>query len=199
MDETRSEEITDVREHGSALSREAPPVDRVATKSWRIENEGPFAQRAQTATAATLLETLQAGQLPSGAEFVEFFRQTKRVWLIAGALVIGLIAAVNVMARVAEWARNNRVKRQEEAVASVTPEHLIARCGKATEDITKEVFPVVLRTMTYQRGGEKLVLAFSRTDEEKSNWVFLTMEDQKKSYDTTEAKIAALPCIDSKK
>jgi len=60
----------------------------------------------------------------------------------------------------------------------------------------------LMRTISYHpRGGEKLVISFSRTAEEKSDWVFLSMqnEDGAASYDTPEAKIAALPCLDSKK
>jgi hypothetical protein len=45
------------------------------------------------------------------------------------------------------------------------------------------------------------VVAFSRTAEEKSDWVFLSMKDevQTRSYDTPDAKAAALPCLNSKK
>jgi hypothetical protein len=59
-----------------------------------------------------------------------------------------------------------------------------------------------MRTLTYQpRGGEKLVISFSRTAEEQSDWVFLSMQDgdSAASFDTPEAKIAALPCLESKK
>jgi hypothetical protein len=79
---------------------------------------------------------------------------------------------------------------------------LITRCGQPAEDVTKEVYPILMRTMNYQSKAEgKLVFAFSRTAEEKSDWVFLSMKDEieTKTYDTPEAKIAALPCLDSKK
>ena len=64
------------------------------------------------------------------------------------------------------------------------------------------MYPLVLRTMSYPHGeNEKIVFAFSRTAEEKSDWVFLSMKDQNgaRSYDTPQAKIAALPCLDAKK
>jgi hypothetical protein len=46
-----------------------------------------------------------------------------------------------------------------------------------------------------------LVISFSRTAEEKSDWVFLSMQNENgtATYDTPEAKIAALPCLDSNK
>jgi len=56
--------------------------------------------------------------------------------------------------------------------------------------------------MSYQpRENEKVVFQFSRTAEEKSDWVFLSMKDESgaRSYDTPETKIVALPCLDSKK
>jgi len=79
---------------------------------------------------------------------------------------------------------------------------LTARCGPPTEDVTKEMYPVVLRTMSYQRGeNEKIVFEFSRTAEAKSDWFFVSMKDQSgtRSFETPEAKIAALPCLDSMK
>jgi hypothetical protein len=90
-------------------------------------------------------------------------------------------------------------KRRGEAILEVIPENLIARCGPPAEDVTKEMYPMVLRTMSYQRGGnEKIVFEFSRTAEAKSDWVFLSMKDQSgtRSYETPEAKIAALACLD---
>jgi hypothetical protein len=80
------------------------------------------------------------------------------------------------------------------------PENLIARCGPPAEDVSKEMYPVMLRTMSYQRGdNERIVFEFSRTAEAKSDWVFLSMKDQSgtRSFETPEAKIAALPCLDS--
>jgi hypothetical protein len=135
-------------------------------------------------------------------EFSAFLKHTKRVWLMGAGIIIAAVALVNLTARAAEWAKNARERRQLHAVATLTPDHLLARCGAAAEDMSKEVFPVVMRTITYQRGGqEKLVISFSRTAEEKSDWVFLSMQNENGAVieDTPEAKIAALPCLDSKK
>jgi len=87
-------------------------------------------------------------------------------------------------------------------MATLTPESLFARCGPAAQDETKEVYPVLLRTLRYQpRGGETLVMSFSRTAEEKSDWVFLSMQNENGAAidSTPEARIAALPCLESKK
>jgi hypothetical protein len=135
-------------------------------------------------------------------EFVEFLKRTRRVWLIVAGAIFGLMAVVTAVERVTEWARNSRERRHEQAVASVTPESLVARCGQPGEDVTKDMYPILMRTMRYPSGrNEAFVFAFSRTAEEKSDWVFLSMKDESGvgSYDTPDAKIAAMSCLGSKK
>ena len=121
--------------------------------------------------------------------------------LTAAGAVFGLIALLVSVERTAAWYRDVRERRHELAVNTVTPERLIARCGAAEQDVSKAVYPILLRTMSYpSRGNRALSLAFSRTAEERSDWVFLSMKDENgSSYDTADAKIAALPCLDSAK
>lgn len=112
------------------------------------------------------------------------------------------MVVVNLVERMSEWARYARERRHEQAVASVTPDRLIARCGQAVEDVTRGLYPILIRTIRYERkGNEKVVLVFTRTAEEKSDWVFLSMKDESgaRTFDTAEAEIAALPCMDSNK
>ena len=159
--------------------------------------------RAGQASGIAGLRELASTNLPTSlAEILGFLKRTKRVWLMTAGIVIGVAALANLSARAAEWAKNARERRQLHAMATLTPEHLYARCGAAVVDETKVIYPVLMRTISYHpRGGEKLVISFSRTAEEKSDWVFLSMqnEDGAASYDTPEAKIAALPCLDSTK
>jgi hypothetical protein len=159
--------------------------------------------RAGQAPGIAGLRELAGTNLPTSlAEILAFLKRTKRVWLMTAGIVIGVAALANLSARAAEWAKNARERRQLHAMATLTPEHLYARCGAAVVDETKVIYPVLMRTISYHpRGGEKLVISFSRTAEEKSDWVFLSMqnEDGAASYDTPEAKIAALPCLDSNK
>jgi len=136
------------------------------------------------------------------AELVAFLKRTRRLWLTATGAVFGMIALVTVVESLVEWSRNARERRHELAVATVTPDRLIARCGEAAQDVTKQVEPILMRTMSYHaRGDQSLVLAFSRTAEENSDWVFLSMSDERTSasFDSPDAKIAALPCLDSAK
>jgi len=48
-------------------------------------------------------------------------------------------ALLNLTARAAEWAKNSRERRQLHAMATLTPDHLFARCGAAVRDDIKVV------------------------------------------------------------
>jgi hypothetical protein len=199
MDETKPKE--------NAYSGERAPVAPVSapaevTAPALPPQNAAAPQQPHTSDIAGLLGVAKNSFPISLAEFSAFLKRTKRVWLMAAGTIIGVMALVNLSARAAEWAKNARERRQLHAMATLTPESLFARCGAAAEDVTKEVYPVVMRTVSYQpRGKERLVMAFSRTAEEQSDWVFLSMQNENGAgiYDTPEAKIAALPCLDSKK
>jgi hypothetical protein len=200
MDETKPKEPT---YSGEQTKITGPDSLRSPTATTEFSGAEKTASKqmetAQKMVVPEIRQTLAAGTIE---EFADFLKRTKWVWLgIAGA-IFGVMTVVTVMTRMAERAKAAREKRQEQAVLDVMPEKLIARCGPPAEDVTKEMYPVVLRTMTYQRGeNEKIMFEFSRTAEEKSDWVFLSMKDQSgaRNFETTEAKIAALPCLESKK
>lgn len=134
-------------------------------------------------------------------DFVEFLKQTKRVWLMVVAAIVGLILLVTLAQRGFEWFSKSRERKHEQAVASVTPEHLLARCGQPAEDTTRNLYPILMRTMIYQISrSEAFTFEFSRTAEEQSDWVFLSMKDATgKSYETAEDKVAAMSCLNSRK
>jgi hypothetical protein len=200
--------MDEMKPKGSAYSGERAPVAPVTSpaetmaQALPVENAATSRQPGQTPGIGGLQEAAKANLSSWLAEVLAFVVRTKRVWLMAAGILIGAAALVNLTARAAEWAKNARERRQLHAMATLTPERLFARCGAAAEDVTKEVYPVVMRTVSYQpRGGEKVIMSFSRTAEEQSDWVFLSMQDGNGAaiYDSPEAKIAALPCLDSKK
>ena len=159
-------------------------------------------KQTQTAQKVVAPETSQTGGAGTMLEYAEFLKRTKRVWLIVAGAIFGMMLVVTIVTRMSKWARNAREKRQDQVVLEMMPENLTARCGPAAEDVTKEMYPLVLRTMSYQRGeNEKIVFEFSRMAEAKSDWVFVSMKDQSgtRSFETPEAKIAVLPCLDSMK
>jgi hypothetical protein len=200
MDEIKPKETAYSGEATSVAPVSAPA--EMSAHALPAGNAGASQQGGQTSGIAGLVEFASTNLPTSLAEFSAFLKHTKRVWLMAAGIIIGVGALVNLSARGAEWAKNARERRQLHAMATLTPEHLYARCGAAVVDETKVVYPVLMRTISYHpHGGEKLLISFSRTAEEKSDWVFLSMqnEDGAASYDTPEAKIAALPCLDSSK
>lgn len=138
-----------------------------------------------------------AGASPAH-DFVAFLNRTKHVWLMVVGAIVGLILVITLLQRGFEWFSGSRERRHEQAIASLTPEHLLARCGQPVEDVTREVYPVLMRIMTY-RGSETHIFEFSRTAEENSDWVFLSMKDgNAKSYETPEQKVAAMSCLNSR-
>ena len=193
MDETKQRE--------PASAQTPPDVAKGAASFW-TEPAQQFSRLIREARFSALLENARNLRHLSLGELPGFLKRTWRLWVIAAGVFLAVMAIGTLAQRVAQWAWNARERRHETAVATVTPDRLIARCGEAAQDVTKEVFPIVMRTMSYQASGnQKLVLAFSRTAEEKSDWVFLSMNDEggAASYDTPDAKIAALPCLNSRK
>jgi len=196
----KPKEHTYSRDRLETASIQAPAEATHAPESPQAESIAQ--QSALKMQVADLAQSVRSSWPSSFADLPQFVKRTKRVWLTLAGAVAGLIALTLLAQNGSEWLRNRRERRQERAIATVTPEHLIARCGQAAQDETKEIYPIVMRTMSYQRGGdEKLVMAFSRTAEEKSDWVFLSMQDANgaQSYSTPQEKIAALPCLDSRK
>jgi hypothetical protein len=186
----------------TTTTAEPPATGRPVDSPKQVEKapKAGFAEPAKTGEAPTTVR--KAGGEATLAGFAEFLKRTGPVWLIAVGAIFGLMAVVTIQKRMAESARIAREKRHEEAAATVTPDRLTARCGQPVEDLTKDMYPIVTRTMVYRGSeNEKIVLAFSKTAEENSEWVFLSMKDERgaRSFDTPEAKIAALPCLDEKK
>lgn len=134
-------------------------------------------------------------------DFVDFLNQTKRLWLMVVGAIVGLILLVTFAQRGFEWFSKSRERKHEQAVASVTPEHLLARCGQPAEDTTRNLYPILMRTMIYQISrNEAYTFEFSRTAEEQSDWVFLSMKDATgKNYESAEEKVAAMSCLNSAK
>lgn len=225
MDENKPKETAYTRERIKLATMEGPPVAKEEVVSPSEESVDAAAAAESQAEAREIAKSLagQAGEespKPSRyapvtispemakrestpvTEFVEFLKQTKRVWLIVVGAIFGLFVVVTLVNRASQWAANSRERRHEQAVASVTPERLITRCGQPAEDVTNNAYPILMRTMTYPIGrNEGYVFEFSRTAEEKSDWVFLSMKDASgaKSYDTPDAQIAAMSCLDSRK
>lgn len=199
MDPTQADHSSSAERTAAVIAeRQAEAKEIAESLAGKRTAESPKHSRY---SPVTVLPGSTSGESFSVAEFVGFLKRTKRVWLMA----VGTIAALIVLATVAErgyaWFSEKRERRQEHAVATVTPEHLRARCGQPLEDTTKSVYPILMRTMTYQMSrNETYIFDFSRTAEENSDWVFLSMKDSNgKSYETAEEKVSAMSCLNSRK
>jgi hypothetical protein len=200
MNETKQNELAYSGERVETTRVETPP--EVTKPLERSENQqtGQFSKQTQVAALRAWPQPARTGAHPSLPNVTRFLKQTKHVWLSAAGTILALMAVVTLATRASEWARNAHERRQEHAVATLTPDALIARCGQPPADVSWEVYPILMRAITYQpASGKKVVVAFSRTAEEKSDWVFLSMKDESgvRSYDTSETRTAALPCLDS--
>jgi hypothetical protein len=122
-----------------------------------------------------------------------------RLLIILG-LVMGVIV-VWVLIVAPGWLKQRRENRQFIAVNNLTPDRLVARCGTPLGDDTKNLYPIIARDMSYESSGGKIVFKFSRTAEESSDWVFMSMQDSQgnSNYESPGEKVSALPCLDSRK
>ena len=122
-----------------------------------------------------------------------------RIWIALG-FVSGVIVLRGLIL-LPGWVKERRENRQFIAVNNLTPDRLVARCGQPIEDQTKNIFPIIARDMSYRASNSTVILKFSRTAEESSEWVFASMENASgnTNYETPESKVSALPCLDSRK
>src|SRR5215467_9995855 len=98
-----------------------------------------------------------------------------RIWIALG-FVSGVIVLRGLIL-LPGWVKERRENRQFIAVNNLTPDRLVARCGQPIEDQTKNIFPIIARDMSYRASNSTVILKFSRTAEESSEWVFASMEN----------------------
>ena len=126
---------------------------------------------------------------------------SERTWLIAATVFVAL-ATLLIFSFTSRRNRAVQEKSAERIVDSLTPEAVLAGCGQPLEDVTKDLYPMIMRTMSYKPSGAgSVVLAFSRTSEENSQWIFLSMKNGSGTikYETPDMQMAALPCLRSRK
>ncbi|HEY6265092.1 MAG TPA: hypothetical protein VIW93_09830 [Candidatus Acidoferrum sp.] len=188
------DDIGEARTSQPAESSDAMEITRLGE-----DREAGTAQPADSPELAESKEPAGSVALAGARKTAKFpfeLKITQQTRLIAAMLFIGLVAVL-IFSRATGSNKAAGEGREERTVASLTPESLIAKCGQAAEDVTKDLYPMIKRTMSYKSGGKgTLTLEFSRTAEEKSEWVFLSMSDENgATYDTPEMQMAAMPCL----
>lgn len=125
----------------------------------------------------------------------------KRQILIAVGCLAAMIG-IRVLIAAPGWFKQRRDNRQFIAVNNLTPERLIARCGAPVGDETRNLYPIIARDLTYKSEARgTVVFKFSKTAEESSDWVFMSMQDSNdgREYGSPGEKISAFSCLDSSK
>jgi hypothetical protein len=202
MDEAKHEESVYSSEATQTTTAEWQPEARETAEVSSYAKSAPSWKQVVWTELKDLAVIRRTGKPFSRAEFTEYLKRTWRMWALVAAAIIGLVVAIAVVEQAYRWARNLQERRYERAVATLTPESLIRRCGQPFQDKTDDVYPILMRTMSYQpEMNETLVFRFSRTAEEKSDWVFLSMKDENggESYETPDEQIVALSCLNSRK
>jgi hypothetical protein len=124
---------------------------------------------------------------------------SQRAWLVVATVFVGMtiLLIFSFMPR-----RAVQDKPVDRTIESITPELVMSRCGPPAEDVTKDLYPMITRTVSYKPTGlGSVVIEFTRTSEENSQWLFLSMRDGNGTikYETPEMQVAALPCLARKK
>jgi hypothetical protein len=196
MDEAKTKETAKAAEPSEpSESSDAMEITRLGEDI----GEARTSQPADSPEAAGDKEP--AGSMaPTGAKKTAKFpftlKMTQQTWLIASTLFVGLVTLL-IFSRATGRNKATGEAREERTVESLTPESLVAKCGQPAEDATKDLYPMIKRTMSYKSSGKgTLAFEFSRTAEEKSDWVFLSMSDENgATYGAPETQIAAMPCL----
>src|SRR5215467_6331996 len=132
-------ETSESIESAAAAESQAEAKEIAASLAGKESHESSKQSRYSPVTVSSNA----ARESSPASEFLDFLKQTKRVWLIVVGAIAGMILLVTLAQRGFAWISESRERRQEQAIASVTPERLIARCGQPAQDATKSVFPIL--------------------------------------------------------
>ena len=188
-------EVTELAEPVEAPEA-VPPTETAETASWSEPAQSPLA------STAPLSRVDEPSASERFAAFLQFLDRTKRAWVIAASAILALLVVGFAAKRVSEWTKVPPAVQHSVVATNITPEVLTTRCGQPAADVTTEMYPLLTRTMTYEASGNQTyIFSFSRTAEKNSDWLFLSMKDVSgtNSYDTPEAEVAAMPCLNSPK
>ena len=197
MDEIKTEPLatpTEVVEAPQPTeSADAPEVN----PSEQNEPGLPTPDLSQQAPAPSL--TAAAGNV------VATVRKSPGKFLLYAAVALFGILALEFLAQIPRWRKETRVRQVQKAVSAITPDALLTRCGQPLNDVSEDLYPMIARKVTYnsavsaQTGPQKVTLFFTRTAEEKSDWLYTSMKDETGAtvFATPEEQAAVLPCLAS--
>lgn len=116
---------------------------------------------------------------------------------IAAGVFLGAMAVLAVL-HIPTWQKEAWERQANHAMYKLTPEALIARCGKPLKDVdTTVVSTLPSRSMSYKETAFEYKLTFLKVDGE---WNLAVMDDDLglRNYFSAVDRIAALPCLKGK-
>jgi hypothetical protein len=127
---------------------------------------------------------------------------------IAAGVFIGVIAAflaIKSPGWIKEWNEESQEAQAREVINGLTPNKLIAKCGKPLEDEVEGYGDTVDRRLAYKDfiGGTVWLhfLHSKAKDEKDDNWTFATMldpADPEKFTGGSRSSVIWLPCLNSR-
>jgi hypothetical protein len=114
---------------------------------------------------------------------------------IAAGMFLGIIAAL-IMLKIPAWIRERRAVH---VIFTVTPDAVIARCGKPISDSEHTFHTVPLRDMTYEGTAGKVILHFGKITKNsgvETIWILNYMDDSRGvHHNKYQSQLLALPCL----
>jgi hypothetical protein len=114
---------------------------------------------------------------------------------IAAGMFLGIIAVL-IMLKIPAWIRERRAAH---VMVTLTPDVVIARCGKPISDNERTFHTVSLRDMAYEGKAGKVILHFgkiTKTSGAEKIWILNYMDDSRGvHYNKYQSQLLALPCL----
>ena len=114
---------------------------------------------------------------------------------IAAGIFLGIIAAL-IMLKIPAWIRERRAVH---VIFTVTPDVVVARCGKPISDNEHTFHTVSLRDMAYEGAAGKVILHFGKVTKQSGAgtiWILNYVDDSRGvHYNKYQSQSLALPCL----
>ncbi len=117
---------------------------------------------------------------------------------IATGTFLGIIAVL-IMLKIPAWIEASRERRAMHVIFTITPDAVIARCGKPISDNEHSFHTVSLRDMEYEGTAGKVILHFGKITKNsgiETIWILNYMDDALGvHYNKYQSQLLALPCL----
>jgi hypothetical protein len=117
---------------------------------------------------------------------------------IAAGMFLGIIAVL-VALKIPAWIGESSERRAMHVILTITPDAVIARCGKPISDNEHTFHTVPLRDMTYEGTAGKVILHFGKITKNsgvETIWILNYVDDSLGvHHNKYQSQLLALPCL----